>query len=231
MENLLNQLNSIKPQSECVILIHGLARTSSSMKKAAHFLSQHGYAVKNFNYPSTRKSISQLVSQHFQLFINTSEIRKYHKVHFITHSMGGIILRFYLANHSLENLGCTVMLAPPNQGSEVTDRLGQLALFKLINGPAGNELGTDKDSVPNRLGAVNFELGIIAGNRSINPLLSLLIPGDNDGKVAVARTKIRGMSDFLVVPYTHTFIMQRSYALQQCLFFIQNAKFFKKNIP
>ena len=99
------------------------------------------------------------------------------------------------------------MLSPPNQGSEVIDKLGSLPIFYLLNGPAGRQLGTDKDSVPRQLGSFNFDAGIITGYKTINPLLSLLIPGKNDGKVSVERARIKGMKDFLVVPSTHSFIM------------------------
>jgi len=226
MESLLSKIKTIEPKSECIVLIHGLVRTSRSMNKAASIFSSYGYEVNNINYPSRKKGMNQLVNQHFQPVMKGCESKSYKKIHFLTHSMGGIILRCYLAHHSIQNLGRSVMLAPPNQGSEIVDRLGHLALFTLINGPAGNELGTNKNSLPNRLGDVNFDTGIIAGYKSMNPLLSLLIPGINDGKVSVERAKIKGMKDFLAVPYTHSFIMQRTNIIYQSLFFIQNGYFF-----
>jgi len=227
MESLLRKIKPIEPKSECIVLIHGLVRTSRSMNKAASILSSYGYEVNNINYPSRKKVMNQLVKQHFQPVIKACESKNYKQIHFLTHSMGGIILRCYLANHSIQNLGRSVMLAPPNQGSEIVDRLGHLTLFTLINGPAGNELGTNKNSLPNSLGDLNFDTGIIAGYKSMNPLLSLLIPGTNDGKVSVERAKTKGMKDFLAVPHTHSFIMQRSNIIYQSLFFIQNGYFFK----
>jgi triacylglycerol lipase len=147
------------------------------------------------------------------------------KIHFLTHSMGGILLRDYLACPAIDRMGRAVMLAPPNQGSEIVDKLGSWRLFYALNGPAGLQLGTDCGSVPNRLGPVNFELGVIAGNKTVNPLLSRLIPGSNDGKVSVSRAQVAGMKDFIVMPYAHPFIMRRKEAIAQALHFIQQGTF------
>jgi len=118
------------------------------------------------------------------------------------------------------------MLAPPNEGSEVADKLGDLSLYKWINGPAGNELGTDKNSVPNQIGPAHFPVGVIAGDRSINWINSLfLIPGRNDGKVSVERAKLAGMSDFLVVHATHPFIMRNDEVIRQTIKFLQTGTF------
>ena len=229
MENLQSKLKLVNKHSECIILIHGLARTSRCMNKAASLLTSYGYDVININYPSRKKEISELVSLHLHPAIKECDTKAYRQIHFLTHSMGGILLRYYLSTHAINNPGKAVMLAPPNKGSEVVDKIGHLRLFYLLNGPAGRQLGTDKNSIPMQLGKLNFEAGIITGYRSINPLLSLLIPGKNDGKVAVERAKIKGMKDFLLVPSTHSFIMQRSKVIYQALYFIQQGVFFKLN--
>ena len=226
MENLATKINYIPPHTECVILIHGLARTSCCMNKASSILERFGYDIININYPSRKKTVEQLVKDHLLPQIKTTESSSYQQIHFLTHSMGGILLRYYLSHHIIKNLGKTVMLAPPNQGSEVVDKLKSFALFAWLNGPAGSELGTDKNSIPSQLGDIDFETGIITGNKTINPLLSLLIMGPNDGKVSVTRAKVKGMKDFLVLPYSHPFIMQRTEVIYQALFFIQKGFFF-----
>lgn len=227
MENLVNNLKPIEKHTECIILIHGLVRTSHCMNKAASLLSSYGYQVINLNYPSRKLEIDLLVSQHILPVIEEYKSKGYQKIHFLTHSMGGILLRYYLSKYSLQNLGKTVMLAPPNKGSEIVDKLGHLYLFFLLNGPVGRQLGTNSNSIPMQLKNLDFDTGIITGYKSINPLLSLLIPGRNDGKVAVERAKAKGMKDFLVVPYTHSFIMQRTTVIHQALYFIQNGTFFR----
>jgi pimeloyl-ACP methyl ester carboxylesterase len=147
------------------------------------------------------------------------------KIHFVTHSLGGILVRSYLSRHTIPNLGRVVMLGPPNQGSEVVDKLGSWRVFKKLNGPAGNELGTDKNSTPNKIGPTNFCVGVIAGDRSINWINSLLIPGRDDGKVSVERTKLAGMSDHIVLHATHPFLMRNRAAIRQTLHFLRTGRF------
>ncbi|HEY1716802.1 MAG TPA: alpha/beta hydrolase [Verrucomicrobiae bacterium] len=210
---------------EEVILLHGLCRTSSSMVKMENALTAAGYKVQNVDYPSRSATIEKLADDAIGKAVGDCQRDGATKIDLVTHSLGGILVRSYLARHTIPNLGRVVMLAPPNQGSEVVDKLGWLFLFKWINGPAGNELGTDKNSTPNKLGAANFPVGIIAGDRSINWINSLLIPGSDDGKVSVERTKLAGMSDHIVIHTAHPFIMQNREAIRQTIYFLRNGKF------
>ena len=107
----------------------------------------------------------------------------------------------------------------------MVDKLGGWPIFKWINGPAGNELGTDSNSVPNQLGPANFPVGIIAGDRSINWINSLLIHGPDDGKVSVQRAKLAGMSDFIVLHTTHPFIMRNHEVISQTIQFLKTGRF------
>ena len=210
---------------ETVILLHGLCRTSHSMVKMERALTEAGYAVKNVDYPSRTAPIQKLADDAIGKAVADCQQDGATKIDFVTHSMGGILVRSYLARHPLPSLGRVVMLAPPNQGSEVVDKLGWTFVFKWLNGPAGNELGTDTNSVPNQLGPVNYPVGIIAGDRSINWINSLLIPGRDDGKVSVERTKLAGMSDHLVIHATHPFIMKNREAIRQTIQFLRTGTF------
>ncbi len=118
------------------------------------------------------------------------------------------------------------MLAPPNQGSELVDLLRETSLFNKMLGPAGQQLSTAKDALPNRLGPATFELGVIAGNISFNPLSLLVLEGPDDGKVAVKRAALKGMREMLVVPCNHTFIMQSSQVISQTATFLQSGHFY-----
>ncbi len=210
---------------EEVILLHGLCRTSRSMVKMERALTDAGYKVRNVDYPSRTASIQKLADDAIGKAVSDCQKDGAVKIDFVTHSLGGILVRSYLARHTIPNLGRVVMLAPPNQGSEVVDKLGRLFLFKWINGPAGNELGTDKNSTPNKLGPANFPVGVIAGDRSINWINSFLIPGRDDGKVSVERTKFVGMTDHIVIHTTHPFIMKNHEVIRQTIQFLRTGNF------
>jgi pimeloyl-ACP methyl ester carboxylesterase len=196
------------------------------MSKMQRALRDAGYTVWNVDYPSRTALIPKLADDAIGKVLAECRQNGATKIDFVTHSMGGILVRSYLARHGVADLGRVVMLAPPNQGSEVVDKLGGLRLFKWINGPAGNELGTDKDSLPNQLGPAKFPVGVIAGDRSVNWISSsFFIPGPDDGKVSVKRAKLAGMADFIVIHATHMFITQNNKAIQQTITFLRNGKF------
>jgi triacylglycerol lipase len=191
--------------SDYVILLHGLGRTPLSMKRIEWMLRKQNYRVINVSYPSTRISIEDAADHWLGDILKNQIADPTAKIHFVAHSLGGIVLRQYLTNHEIPNLGRVVMLAPPNHGSELAERLRNNRLYRLATGPAGQQLGTSESSVPSQLGPADFELGVIAGDRSLNPLFSSWISGPDDGKVSVRSAKIPG-ADFLLVHHSHTWM-------------------------
>jgi pimeloyl-ACP methyl ester carboxylesterase len=201
-------------------MLHGLGRTSLSLAWAERRLRRAGFRPVNIGYPSRKSGIPDL-ARHVADRIPRTDVGP---THFLAHSLGGILVRYLHDRKLVENTGRVVMLAPPNQGSQLAERLRTHPLYRLALGPAGQQLGTDDDSVPLELGPVDFELGVIVGNRPFNPLTHL-IAGENDGLVAVDEARVEGMADLLVVNCGHTFIMNDSTVLEETIHFFEHGRF------
>ncbi len=214
--------NPHHPKTERVLLIHGLARTSRSMRLLAKALKGRGYDTLLIDYPSTKAGIEALSEQTLPKLLSSCEAGR---THVVTHSMGGILLRHCLRNADLENLGRTVMLGPPNGGSELIDKLQHLRLFQRLNGPASVQLGTSASGFLRGLPPVNFELGVIAGDVSLNPIFNTVMPGPNDGKVTVEATKVQGAAAHLTVHTSHTFMMNNPLVISQVEAFLRSGAF------
>lgn len=218
--------NISEAAERCVILIHGLSRSHYSMMKLEKFLELHDYKVVNQDYPSSKKSITEIANEEIPLMVNAC--LKYHpdNIYFVTHSMGGVILRQYLQTHNMPKPTRIVMLGPPNHGSPLAKLFHNNLLFKMIMGPAGQELTTESTSLVNRLDPyLPYQVGIIAGDFSFFPFAKLYSHEANDGKVTVSSTQLIKMNDFIVLPLSHTFIMRSSVVEKQVLHFFDYAQF------
>ncbi|MEM9278126.1 MAG: alpha/beta fold hydrolase [Pseudomonadota bacterium] len=209
---------------EQVVLLHGLARSSAHMADLEKFLEGKGYTVFNLDYRSTQQDLETITAA------VATEIRgkmdPSRPIHFVGYSMGGIVTRAVLNKYRPDNLGRVVQLASPNKGSEVADLLKENILYKAIFGPAGQQLTTEDAGIDDLLGSVDYDLGVVAGNFSIDPVSSSIIPGDDDGKVSVESTKVSGMHDHIIVYASHTFFPQTDAVQEQTLHFLRTG-FFK----
>jgi pimeloyl-ACP methyl ester carboxylesterase len=238
---------------ETVVLLHGLGLGSWAMKRFEHALRREGYRVVNISYGSRWTPLEQLAGSWLPGMLHQTGADSAPRLHFVTHSMGGIVLRLWLQQQTVDRaraanptitaitqpasslrsipfdrLGRIIMLAPPNSGSEVADHLRRFPPFRWFTGVNGARLGTGADSLPRSLGpwpADAGQLGVIAGNHSFNPLFSAWLPGPDDGKVAVASTRLAGMRDFLVLRHSHTWIQWRRETIRQTSAFLRDGHF------
>jgi len=208
-----------------VILLHGMKRTSSSMKEIAAALENEGYRTLNLDYPSSEKPIEELAEQIHERI--SSQVPPGAPLHFVTHSMGGILARYYIKRHRPGKLGRVVMLAPPNQGTEMSDFLQGTGLFEYFFGPSGTQLGTNEKSITHSLGPVDYEVGVVMGSISLNPIASAVVEGDDDGLVSHRRSEVEGMRDSIIIPAAHSFIVYSDEAARQVVHFLNSGRFDK----
>ena len=225
IQSIIQGVSAVDTQRSVVVLLHGLGRSPGSMDRMADALEEAGYTVLNLGYPSTEYPVEFLALDYVWPEIQHCMDSGFEQVHVVAHSLGGIVVRQLQASGMPIPFGRIVMLGPPNGGSEVVDKLGELSLFEWLFGPAGLQLGTTGDSVPVALGSTNLEVGIIAGERTVNPFLSVMIPGDDDGKVSIENAKLQGMKDFIVIKATHPFMPLNQEVIDQTLNFLQYGHF------
>lgn len=167
-----------------------------------------GFRVASIGYPSRCVSITEAVEQHLVPALAKLEIEDNSRVHFVTHSLGGIVFRAWAARRDPAfPFGRAVLLAPPNQGSQIIDELRQSRWVRWLLGPVSAELGTDADSTPNRLGPLPPETGVIMGNKDTLPIFRHLLGGESDGVVTIASSHGDGESDFILLPANHATII------------------------
>lgn len=211
--------------TDCVVLLHGLNRSWRTMEKLAEALQQDGYSTANVDYPSSTEPVEVLAPKVVNEGLQNCRQTGASKIHFVTHSLGGILLRYAHSQDPIPDLGRVVMLGPPNQGSEVIDKTRNWPGSHMIAGDAGLQLGTDPDSIPSQLGPVDFELGVIAGTGTTNPFMSAMLPEEDDGKVTVARTQVAGMDDFEIVSNSHHTIMKSDDVIADTIHFLHTGRF------
>lgn len=222
---LCTSVHAHSSPTDCVVLLHGLARSHHAMSGIESMLKKQNYWVINQSYPTTKKSINTLANESIQPMINQCLAHSPQHILFVTHSLGGIVLEKYLENHSLPQLSRIVMLSPPHHGSPLADLLHHHKIYQSIMGPAGQALTTDNIQLNKQSAHTNYQIGIIAGSFNLIPFSTHFFHGKNDGKVAVSSAKTDNMTDFLVLPVSHTFMMNNHLVQQQILAFLQSGQF------
>jgi triacylglycerol esterase/lipase EstA (alpha/beta hydrolase family) len=210
---------------DCVVLLHGLNRSWRLMRPMADGLQAAGFTTANVDYPSQSGSIQDIAPLAVGLGLEECRNNGAERIHFVTHSLGGILVRYENKHSRIPELGRVVMMGPPNQGSELIDKTRDWPGFASLSGDAGAQLGTDAQSMPVLLGPVDFELGVIAGTGTINVFMSAMLPNPDDGKVSLASTKIEGMNDCLVVGNSHRNIPRDELVIRNTVSFLRTGSF------
>lgn len=212
---------------ECVVLLHGVAMSGWVMRPIARALERDGYRVINLDYPSRRLPLERLADDYLPRELARRGALAAPRLHFVTHSMGSIVLRLYLGDHDHRpaNLGRVVMLGPPNHGSPAADRAAERGWMRTLMGINMPRLGTGENGITHTLGPADFEVGIIAGSSLLNPLFKRHMPGVHDGVVTTESAKLEGMRDFRVVPHSHTVMLWRRVVIDDVRAFLRDGKF------
>jgi len=219
------------PEPDCVVLLHGIGMQGYVMQRIASALTAQGYRVVNVSYPSREMPFEKLAGEYLPAQLIEHDVARAPRLHFVTHSMGSLIVRKLIQDARPANLGRVVMIGPPNHGSTAADEAHQYTLLSELMGENLARLGTGENSIVSTLGPADFEVGIIAGEVAINPVFGNVLAGKNDGAVTIESAKLEGMRDFIVVPYSHTVMLWRDEVIQQALAFLKEGHFKHPEAP
>lgn len=215
----------------CVVLLHGLGRTSLAMLPIERAVKDAGFSTVNYGYPSLAAPIQELAETHLPRALTRCREQTDALVHFVGHSLGGILVRQYLQTAELPDGTRLVMLGPPNQGSELADRLEETGQWFGFVGPAGPQLGTGEASLLPSLAPIRAEVGVIAGSKTDLPLVADILPGPDDGRVSVYSTRLPEMQDFLVVDESHLLMLFDRFVIEQVIHFLSTGRFEQSSSP
>ncbi|WP_223670793.1 esterase/lipase family protein [Kangiella shandongensis] len=214
-------------KKEAVILIHGMGRSHRSMRKLEVFLKAKGYVTYNRSYPSTVANVERSAVHYINSALANISHESISTVHFVTHSLGGLLVRYFLSNHQMKKLGRIVMLSPPNQGSEVAERYRKHFWYKWITGIPGQQLYQNNNPLLKELKPLKTEVGIIAGTRSSDPWFNHAFEHPHDGKVSVNGAQLPEMKQMIQVPHGHTFIMNKASVKNHIANFLATGNFYR----
>lgn len=218
-------------EPDCVVLLHGIGMRAYVMQRLESALRAEGYRTVNLSYPSRRMPFEQLAGEYLPAQLAQHDVARAPRLHFVTHSMGSLIVRKLIQDARPANLGRVVMIGPPNQGSAAADVAQKNVLLKKYLGGNLVRLGTGEDAIVKTLGPADFELGIIAGEVALNPVFGQALGGKNDGAVTLESARLEGMRDFLVVPYSHTVMLWRTEVVNQVRAFLRDGRFAREKAP
>ena len=221
----MSQTATARTERGGAVLLHGIGRTSRSLRKLERSLQQAGLATLNLTYASRKKPLEQLARDIHPAISQFSETIQ-GPLHLVGHSMGGLLARVYVDRYRPSQLGRVVMLGTPNGGSELADLLQDSLLYRSYYGPAGLQLTTRPNDTLALLPPVDYPVGIVAGDRALNPIAwRFILPRPNDGCVSVASSKLAGMADHITIRATHVGLSRHTDAIRQTIAFLSEGQF------
>lgn len=225
-EHCTSELLLSKKNNDYIVILHGLRRSLKHMKKISAALHKENYNILQISYPSTLYPLDELIKMVLEeigkyISINDKKI----KVHFVGHSLGGLIIRGLIKNNFIYNLGRIVMIGTPNQGNIFADYFTGYGIFEYLHGPVSEQLISDQKEFKHLFGEIRSELGIIAGNKVGNYYLGYLLQDANDGRVCVCDTILKGSKEHIIIHESHDELQTNPTVIQKTVNFIKNGKF------
>lgn len=213
-------------EKEVVYLLHGLGRSSFAMWVLASRLEDAGFLVNNIGYSSINETPEDILLDVSEQ-INSSLPEDNQAVHFVGHSLGGLIIRAYLEDTKVKNLGRVVLIGTPNKGTTLVDYYQDSWWLQMV-GPTALALSTAEDSFPNSIADPYYPVGIIAGISEDNNNEDIL-PGEDDGLVPLESTKVNGMTDIIIIESSHWMLRYDQDVASQTIAFLRHERFKKDN--
>ena len=212
------------PDAERVVLLHGLGRTETAMLLLENSLAGAGFEVHNLGYPSNDESPDALVAR-IGSEIDACCGSGGRRVHFVGHSLGGLLIRAYLARNRPASLGNVVLIGTPNGGSELADiEEGLPGTMVEWAGPTAQMLGTGHDDFPASLPPPDYNVGVIAGTRDAL-VTNEWLPLPNDSMVSLESARLEGMSDFRTFNLTHWGLRNNAAVAEATIGFLNEGRF------
>lgn len=221
LEEIRNDQGLEPETGRVTLLIHGIGRSSKCFSTLARSLEKIGARPIGFDYPSTRISIEESVSYLQSVLDHLPDVTR---IDVVCHSMGGLLLRNLLSTSCESRFQRAVFLGVPHHGAEVADFLKRNPLFKMVMGPAGQQLVTDPASGMNHMPIPEFDFATIAGGRGSNRGFNPLLPGDNDLTVTVESAQLEGASDSLRLPVIHSLLMSDRRCISAIVHYLETGR-------
>ena len=239
-----------RKNQDFLVLLHGIYGKSSDMESIAQNFKDN-YRIINIQYPTTKETAEEISdlyiepnienikeqifsenfhkkieNQYYEITENSNKINKNFnqnvKINFVAHSMGTGILRYYLKENPLENLGKVVFISPPSHGSHLADVLFVDKLPSML-GKVVPQFSTKKDSFVNQLGEPDYDYMILIGNKTNNPLYSMIIRGKDDGMVPLKTAKMKSDNFKIIENTTHTSILKDKRTMKEISEFFKSS--------